>query len=243
MKVICAGFSKTGTKSMASALRILGYNVHDVEEHWEFHMDEYTQAFESNEMPDFSSMYARVDAVTDAPAFLVFEEIFHAFPNSKVVLMVREDEEVWLKSWLKTVQVWESTTSQLWVILGMIFTPTGRKLKRLLRSEGKFFVTPNEINVNESMKSAYRRHNERVRSVIPRDQLLVYNVKEGWKPLCKFLGVDVPEVPFPRSNMNSEVVPSLLNSSVVGRRIFKEVILIVTVLLTLLAVFVMLVLC
>ncbi|XP_031559252.1 uncharacterized protein LOC116295545 [Actinia tenebrosa] len=242
MKVICAGFSKTGTKTMASALRIFGYNVHDVEEQWEFHMDEYHQALESAKMPDFVSMYANVDAVTDSPAMYFFEEIFHAFPNSKVLLMIRDDDEVWLKSWLKTCEVWNSTASQLWVILGMIFTPTGRKFKRFLTSQTKIYETPTESNINESSKSAYRRHNERVMSTIPRDQLLVYNVKEGWKPLCEFLGVEVPDVPFPRVNMKSEVIPFLLNSSAVGRRIFKEVVFVVTLLVILLAVIVMLIL-
>jgi hypothetical protein len=85
MKVICAGLPKTGTKSLASALRTLGYSVHDNDEQWTYHMDEYIPALESKEMPDFAAMYANVDAVTDIPACFFFEEIFQAFPNAKVV--------------------------------------------------------------------------------------------------------------------------------------------------------------
>ena len=33
MKITCAGFPKTGTKSMATALRQLGYSVNDFPEH------------------------------------------------------------------------------------------------------------------------------------------------------------------------------------------------------------------
>lgn len=47
----------------------------------------------------------------------------------------------------------------------------------------------------------YRQHNERVQAVIPAEKLLVFNVKQGWKPLCEFLGCDVPSTPFPRANV------------------------------------------
>ena len=49
-------------------------------------------------------------------------------------------------------------------------------------------------------KKKYREHNERVQAIIPKEKLLIYNVKQGWKPLCEFLGCDVPEVEFPREN-------------------------------------------
>ena len=41
MKIICAGFPKTGTKSMALALSSLGYSVHDFEEHLQHNLDNY----------------------------------------------------------------------------------------------------------------------------------------------------------------------------------------------------------
>ena len=50
-------------------------------------------------------------------------------------------------------------------------------------------------------KKKYREHNERVQAVIPKERLLIYNVKQGWKPLCKFLECDVPEEAFPRENV------------------------------------------
>lgn len=51
----------------------------------------------------------------------------------------------------------------------------------------------------------YRQHNARVQSVIPSDKLLVYNLKQGWKPLCEFLGCDVPSSQFPRANSGHSV--------------------------------------
>jgi len=84
-------------------------------------------------------------------------------------------------------------------------------------------------NGKAKMAQRYLEHNSRVKATIPRDQLLVYNVKQGWKPLCEFLGVDVPDVPFPRLNVRSGVIPDMINQSMVGKRVFNELMLIVTV--------------
>jgi hypothetical protein len=51
----------------------------------------------------------------------------------------------------------------------------------------------------------FERHNEEVRRRVPRDKLLVYEVKEGWGPLCEFLGVEEPGKPFPRLNDAAEM--------------------------------------
>jgi hypothetical protein len=52
--------------------------------------------------------------------------------------------------------------------------------------------------------AAYRAHNARVRDIIPANQLLVFDVRQGWGPLCDFLGVPVPATVFPRSNPRAE---------------------------------------
>lgn len=48
-------------------------------------------------------------------------------------------------------------------------------------------------------------HNQRVRELISNEQLLEYNVKEGWERLCEFLEVDVPEAPFPKLNEGDSI--------------------------------------
>jgi hypothetical protein len=50
----------------------------------------------------------------------------------------------------------------------------------------------------------FNRHIDEVRKQIPADRLLVYEVAEGWEPLCAFLGVDVPDAPFPNVNNTGE---------------------------------------
>ena len=87
MKVIAAGFSKTGTKSLHAALKELGLEVYDSPDHFWHHNDEWMKILSSGKggtIEDFQKMYADVDAVVDIPASLFWEEIHQAFPDSKV---------------------------------------------------------------------------------------------------------------------------------------------------------------
>lgn len=49
-------------------------------------------------------------------------------------------------------------------------------------------------------KVVFQEHYNMVRQLVPDDNLLEWNVHEGWGPLCKFLGHEVPDLPFPRTN-------------------------------------------
>ena len=86
MKVICAGFSHTGTKSLAEALKILGYTrIHDFLEHAAIDGEYWNRIYDGNgNMEDFKEMYKDVDAVLDVPANIFWEEILQAFPKAKV---------------------------------------------------------------------------------------------------------------------------------------------------------------
>ena len=85
MKVIYAGFSKTGTKTMAEAFRILGYSCYDYVENYLYLGDEWMQIFrEGGTSDDFKRMFADVDSVVDVPANYYWEEIHKAFPDAKV---------------------------------------------------------------------------------------------------------------------------------------------------------------
>lgn len=72
----------------------------------------------------------------------------------------------------------------------------------LLIPPGKPLPNPDKFN---SIRS-YEEHNRRVREVVPSDRLLVYDVRDGWEPLCQFLDVDkCPEMPFPKTNTSFNV--------------------------------------
>ena len=238
MKVICGGLSKTGTKTLAKALRILGYTVYDYSEHRDFHMDEWFAIYCEGKAPDFTAMYKDVDAVTDLPAATWFQEIYESFPDAKVILSVRDNEEVWVKSFSKQMEIlntlggFVNRISLIWIAptLGMILAPitTVTQVKRTLKELlfGQTIVTASYGSLNRKstslFKKKYREHNERVQSVIPKEKLLIYNVKQGWKPLCEFLECDVPEQNFPLENVASSFSQSEISAALetVKRRLF-----------------------
>ena len=85
MKVIVAGLSKTGTKTMQKALQDLGYTVYDAIEHFEHHYYQWKRILDvGGTSEDFREMYANVDAVTDIPACAYWDLIHEAFPDAKV---------------------------------------------------------------------------------------------------------------------------------------------------------------
>ena len=87
MKVIVAGYSKTGTKSMNAALTELGYNVFDYVDHFWEHGKEWNKILKhGGSEDDFKRMYENVDAVCDVPTFRYWEQIYEAFPDAKVSL-------------------------------------------------------------------------------------------------------------------------------------------------------------
>ncbi|XP_020900690.1 uncharacterized protein LOC110239317 [Exaiptasia diaphana] len=237
MKIICAGLPKTGTKSIAAALRILGFTVHDFEEHLEYHMDQYIEAMHGR-IPDFKAMYSNVDATTDIHSCFFWKEIKTSFPNSKVILMERDSVDLWVKSIQHTQILFEQTfVSLLWMRLGFVITPTGRKWKEFSRQ----FVKRMEFFNEQKLPTLYNEHNARVKNEIPRDDLLIYNIKQGWEPLCEFLDLEVPDVQFPCINVKSAKIPVIMKNSAVSNRIFYELICISVILTVLVSVLIVMI--
>merc|ERR1719350_1367056 len=60
-------------------------------------------------------------------------------------------------------------------------------------------------NGEEAAVDFFKSHRDEVLSHVPASQLLVFDVQEGWEPLCQFLDVPVPDTPFPNINNSNEV--------------------------------------
>lgn len=87
MKIICAGYPKTGTKSICAALRILGYNVFDFEEQIWLIGKQMKKAMEDGiSAEELREALQGVDATTDMPASCLWETLLTAFPEAKVTL-------------------------------------------------------------------------------------------------------------------------------------------------------------
>ena len=184
MKIICVGIGKTGTKSISKALRHLGYTVFDWEEQVFDFQDHWVDVFQNGAQLDVKRVYQHADAVVDAPGNFFWEEILEAYPDSKVILSERE-EDSWLKSLVNQLQVFEAVISRRFLA---VLSPTSRKQIFILYSHLTAILGSADPKSACVLRERYRMHNHRVKSLVPPEKLLVYNVKQGWKPLCDFLG-------------------------------------------------------
>ena len=204
MKIICAGYGKTGTKSIAKALRHLGFTVFDFEEQTFDFVDHWVDVFQNGTKPDVKRIYQNADACTDMPGCFFFEEILEAFPDCKVILSVRE-EESWMESLVRQMDSGYALRSKTRTML----SPTARKLDYVLDSFLNAAIGSFNSKSTYVIRKRYCIHNHRVKSIVPADKLLVYNVNDGWKPLCDFLECDVPTVAFPHENIKAEITKTM----------------------------------
>ncbi|XP_078488985.1 uncharacterized protein LOC104266153 [Ciona intestinalis] len=220
MKVIVAGFSKTGTKTMQAALKELGYNVYDYMENFEFLENEWKQICTvGGSTKLFRKMYENVDAVTDLPGCIFWDEILKAFPEAKVVLTMRENEDVWYESFKR-----QMTENVAWKHkIRIMFSYTAYRFYLYSSRLCQFSFGTEFGKVNETLsKMYYRRHNANVMQNAPKDQLLVFNIKDGWDPLCKFLDQPVPGSPFPHKNKKASLTADVMNTDSIMLKMQRE---------------------
>jgi Sulfotransferase domain len=194
VSVIGAGFGRTGTLSLKGALEQLGFGPC-------YHMmvvldrPEHSKAWyrTSRGTPIEWSLYDSFQSVLDWPSVAYWRDLVERYSSAKVVLTLR-DAESWYKSVSETIYRRVKTPLPP-------NAPDARRLHRAMVTKivfedtfgGRFEDERHAINV-------FERHNESVRATVEPSRLLVFNVKEGWEPLCRFLGVAVPDDPFPRLN-------------------------------------------
>ena len=138
----------------------------------------------------------------DGPVNDFIPELLATYPNAKFLLTVRDSDAVWWPSFRDSVGIYFERTWRRTVFLTL--TSSVHFLRRM-----NAMCHEIDVRVQHDLGGVdpqyYKKHNEQVRDLVPADQLLEYNVKEGWEPLCKFLGVDVPDVPFPKLNEGQSV--------------------------------------
>lgn len=149
---------------------------------------------------EFDAYLGHCAAVTDMPCATFSEELMAAYPEAKIILVER-DVEGWYKSFDASF-VTELYSRVSHVIFGYVEPLVGSHAGFLSRKLilGYFHAkTPDEVRQNA--RRAYREHYRRVREAAPKEKLSEYHLGEGWGPLCRFLGKEVPEgTPFPRIN-------------------------------------------
>lgn len=198
MKVIGAGLGRTGTKSLQAALEQLGlgpcYHMHEVYEHPE-HGPTWMAAIEGKPV-DWASFLREYESCVDFPACSFYKEMMVAFPDAKVLLSVR-DPERWYESCIETIHAFASVWPTRW------FGPFLPKLGAVYRVSTSLIwkkLFEDRFRDRDFAIRRFREHSEEVIRHVPAERLLVFDVKQGWGPLCEFLGVPVPSTPFPHLN-------------------------------------------
>ncbi len=134
-------------------------------------------------------MFAGYRATVDWPGASFYKELMEAHPEARVLLSVR-DPHRWYESTKNTIYATVNPSPEMIAAVG----PTPRLNNDLIwkRTFGENFED------RQHAIEVFERHNEEVKEHVPADQLLVYEVKEGWEPLCDFLGIETPKgKPFP----------------------------------------------
>ena len=159
-------------------------------------------------IPGFCSNVQRYRRCGRFTSRVLVSRNLRSFSGYAVILTLRDDEEIWVKSFSKQNEFDQTQGGLLnrliikwpYVIMHWI-----RRKPPVLQLLDTAMLTAAFGSLNSKstvlFKKKYREHNERVQAVIPKDKLLIYNVNQGWKPLCTFLGCNVPTVKFPRENV------------------------------------------
>lgn len=217
--LLCLGAARTGTASLMKALQILGYsNVHhgwdaceseDLQWQWPI-LDRANDATFPNlptyrgtpfSRTEWDQVFGKYDAVSDIASFYA-ESLIPAYPEAKVILVER-DIDSWHKSMVPVVQASTKPRYRAFVTKFSNFTgfTSGPVCFRMQQGWTRS-DSPNDVVKN--LRSAYIRHNKYVREKVPAEQLLDYKLSDGWEPLCRFLGKQVPAEPFPFVNDSAE---------------------------------------
>ncbi len=198
LSVVGAGFGRTGTMSLQSALQMLGlgrcYHMLEVAQNPD-HASLWSAAARGRPT-DWEALFEGYGAAVDWPTCYFWRELSEHYPEAKVLLSTR-DPEGWYDSVKNTI--YASMTSDI-----TLAEPENRKRRLMARDiildrtfDGRFEDRAHAIEV-------YNTHLAEVQRVIPAERLLTYEVADGWPPLCRFLGLPIPGEAFPRVNTTAE---------------------------------------
>ncbi len=201
LQVIGAGFGRTGTTSLKAALEQLGFSkCHHMEEVMTSRSQTafwWALAERGADTADtgWDEIFEGFQASCDWPSSTYWEELHRHYPEAKIILTVR-DEQRWYESCSATIYS-ISFLVPTWIT--RMIPPLHRMNTMVIASvwdgvfHGRFEDRDHAVEI-------YRAHVAYVKATAPPDKLLVFEAKQGWEPLCQFLGVPVPEGSYPHLN-------------------------------------------
>lgn len=199
LAVIGSGFGRTGTASLRRALELLGFGpCHLMEEVFANPPQvPLWQRVAAGEKVPMETLFAGYRAQVDWPGAHVWRELAAAYPDALVLHSVRPAED-WWRSFSGTIGALAATYRDL------PLPPHMRAMFEAMMSVVADQTFGGKVDDKDAAIASYHRREAEVHAAIPPQRLLVFDVSEGWGPLCARLGVPVPDAPFPRLNSTAD---------------------------------------
>ena len=218
MKLIGAGLPRTGTLSQKVALEILGvgpcYHMVNVLADLDL-ASQWRRALDGD--GDWHEIFDGFESTVDWPGSFFYRELIDVYPDAKVLLSTREGE-AWARSMRGTIwgvlygDILIRHLSEARAIVDPKWRGYIEMIKQMWQQSG---LMEGEDTTAEWMISAMARYHEEVQATVPADRLLVWSVSDGWEPLCEFLELPVPDMPFPHLNDSKEFSERLTDGALI----------------------------
>ena len=200
LEVIGPGFGRTGTNSLKIALEQLGFgpchHMFEVRDNPDRLVD--WEALARGEKVDWDHVFRGYRSQVDWPGARYWRELARHYPAAKVVLSVRDPDE-----WFDSVQ---ATIAPFLAARGHHSSPHTNAICEMGHETVAVQVFNNRISERQHATQVFKNHIADVQSEIPAGRLLTFDLRDGWRPLCEFLRVEVPDIPFPKTNSSKEFV-------------------------------------
>ena len=210
IKIIGAGLPRTGTNTLREALEILGFSKTYHMKHLLVHPEDlhYWATLKATGTTDWEALYDGYQATVDFPCYPWYKEHMKQYPDAKVILSLRPFEK-WYTSYHSTIWKAQNPPEAERAAMGERIAADPR-LQSVMKVMGfsKQVMSQDHFQGKfldkEFMEKLFNEYNEEVKGYVPADKLLVFDVTEGWEPLCKFLNAEVPNEPLPHTNKKED---------------------------------------
>ena len=224
IQIIGAGFPRTGTTTLKKSLEILGYSK-------TYHMKEllvnpwylkYWTRLRDTGTTQWEELYSGYQATVDFPCYPWYKEHLEKYPEAKVILTIR-DFDSWYESVMKTVYTAGPQTpgEKIKMLLKMLASSRVRQVIKCI----KFFKScffggqfQDHFCDKEFARTVWDEHIAEVKASVKPENLLIYDVRQGWDPLCEFLDLSIPEQELPHLNKKEnfrKMMPQLMKGNMV----------------------------
>jgi hypothetical protein len=200
LRIVGAGLGRTGTHSLKVALeQLLGapcYHMVEVLQHPEA-VPSWQDAVDGKPV-DWTVMMHGYAAAVDWPVVAFWRELADAFPDALVLLSTRSSAQAW----------WKSADETIFAVtrrgVGGEHPELHAQIHMIEGLFDRFTPAWNADDGGEAARRAYDEHNAHVRATVPAERLIDWVPGDGWEPICRALGLPVPDEPFPHVNTTDE---------------------------------------